>query len=81
MGLPVVASRVGGVPEIVREGEAGYLTDPEDIDSMVAALAKPIDDPDLRKGLGSHAREYVEASHSIDRLPGLLEGLYRTVLS
>jgi glycosyltransferase involved in cell wall biosynthesis len=76
-GLPVVATEVGGVPEIVRQGENGFLAPSGDEDSLCAALARLINDSRLRMQMGKNARGYVEANHSVDGLPVMLTGLYR----
>jgi len=79
-GLPVVATRVGGVPEVVQEGRNGLLVEAEDADGLLGALNRVIRDPELRLRLGKGARAYVEAHHSLECLPGTLERLYgRTV--
>jgi glycosyltransferase involved in cell wall biosynthesis len=75
-GLPVVATRVGGVPEVVSHGETGYLTDPGDERSMTDALLGLINSPNLRAELGNRAHDYVRANHSLTRLPRLLSELY-----
>jgi glycosyltransferase involved in cell wall biosynthesis len=80
-GLPVVATRVGGVPEVVRHGETGYLSDPEDNQSMTDALLTLINHRQLSAELGGRARKHIEANHSVNRLPGLLEDLYSEALS
>ncbi len=57
-GLPVVASAVGGVPELVVDGETGLLVPPGDEDALAEALARLLADPALRRRLGAagHAR-------------------------
>jgi glycosyltransferase involved in cell wall biosynthesis len=50
--LPIVASRVGGVPEIVHDGENGILIDPERPDQLKSEILRLIDDPELRRRLG-----------------------------
>ncbi len=80
-GLPVVASRVGGVPEIVHERVTGYLADPGDEGSMTESLARLIEHPDLRAEMGAAARRHVERHYSVDRLPEMLERLYRSVIA
>lgn len=80
-GLPVVATRVGGVPEVVRHGETGYLAEPGDSQSMTYALLTLINCAQLRTEVGSRARKYVEANHSVHKLPHLLEALYSEALS
>jgi glycosyltransferase involved in cell wall biosynthesis len=51
-GLPVVASRVGGVPELVADGETGVLVPPGDSDQLALALGRLLADPELRQRLG-----------------------------
>ena len=48
-GRPVVATAVDGTPEIVRDGETGLLVPPSDAPALAAALARVLDDPDLRR--------------------------------
>jgi glycosyltransferase involved in cell wall biosynthesis len=80
-GLPVVATRVGGVPEVIRDGETGYLVMPDDNKSMTEMLLALINNEQLRREMGNRARKYVESNHSITRLPVLLEDLYNKALS
>lgn len=50
--LPVVASRVGGIPEIVVDGETGLLVEPDDVNALAAALSRVLSDTDLARNLG-----------------------------
>jgi glycosyltransferase involved in cell wall biosynthesis len=59
-GTPVVASAVGGLPEIVRDGETGLLTGPRDMEGMVEALASLLGDQDLRASLVAGGRELAQ---------------------
>jgi glycosyltransferase involved in cell wall biosynthesis len=79
-GLPIVATRVGGVPELIREAENGFMTEPGDEAGLYAALAKLIADPQSRMRMGQCARAYVQRQHSLHSLPGQLLDLYRFVL-
>jgi glycosyltransferase involved in cell wall biosynthesis len=54
---PVVASRVGGVPEVVRDGETGFLVPPGDVQALRDALERVLGDPELATRLGVRARE------------------------
>ena len=80
-GLSVVATRVGGVPEIVQNGETGFLCDPADEEGLTNAVLKLIADPALRSKMGAGARGFIEAHHSPQRLPEFLVGLYKTALA
>ena len=61
MGLPVLASAVGGVPEIIRDGENGLLVRPHDVRQLVQVCPRLIGDVALRKRLGARAAETVRA--------------------
>ena len=61
LGLPVVATAVGGIPDVVTDGECGRLIAPEDVDALSAALIELGRDPALRRKLGEAAMQRVEA--------------------
>jgi len=75
-GLPVVATKVGGVPEIVQHQRTGLLVEPHDADGLVAALAQLVENSELRTRMGQAARSFVEENHSLARLPNYLGRLY-----
>jgi glycosyltransferase involved in cell wall biosynthesis len=56
-GKPVVASRAGGIPELVRDGVDGILVDPGDVRWLAEAIVSLLKNPDLRKRMGSSGRE------------------------
>lgn len=56
---PVVATRVGGVPEVVSHGETGLLVAPEDVDSLASGIRQLAHDPATRRRMGAAAREHV----------------------
>jgi glycosyltransferase involved in cell wall biosynthesis len=58
-GLPVVASRVGGIPELVRDGENGFLIPVEDTALLEARLRQLLSDGDLRRRMGARSCEMV----------------------
>lgn len=80
-GLPVVATRVGGVPEIVRHGITGLLFEPGDLEGMIAALVELLRNVELRTKIGNQARDHVKVNHSLERLPVYLSELYESALS
>jgi len=61
LGLPVVATAVGGIPDVVTDGECGRLIAPEDVDALSAALIELGRDPALRRKLGEAAMQRAEA--------------------
>lgn len=65
-GLPVVASRVGGVPELVVEGETGFLVDPGEPGELADALRHLVSDPPLRRRLGGAGRARAEQRFDVD---------------
>ncbi len=67
-GRPVVATRVGGNPETVAEGETGLLVPPEDATALADALRILIDDPNLRRRMGAAGRRRVQERFSVERM-------------
>ncbi|RMH01019.1 MAG: glycosyltransferase family 1 protein [Chloroflexi bacterium] len=59
-GLPIVATRVGAVPDMVRDGENGYLVEPGDVSALAAALDRLLADGERRRLFGERAREYAQ---------------------
>ena len=72
-GLPVVATRVGGVPEMVREGKSALLVEAGDVQGTIDALQRLVDHPNMWPGMGRAGRRHVEWRHSVDRLTVQLE--------
>jgi glycosyltransferase involved in cell wall biosynthesis len=75
-GLPVVANNVGGVAELVRHGQDGFLVKPNDEQGLGTALTRLIRDPQLRLAMGRNARARVETHYSLGCLPAMLGRLY-----
>jgi glycosyltransferase involved in cell wall biosynthesis len=80
-GRPVVATRVGGVPDVVREGEDGFLVEPGDVDALAERLARLAADPELRERLGAAGRARVIPRYSVERLVDDIDLLYRSLLA
>ncbi|MGH7140411.1 MAG: glycosyltransferase, partial [Pirellulales bacterium] len=68
MAKPVVATRVGSVPETVREGEVGYLVEPGDARAMADRVVELFRDPRLARRLGGEARRQAVERHSLQRM-------------
>ncbi len=75
-GLPVIATPVGGVPEIVTHERDGLLVPSGDIDALAAAITRLTSDPELRERLGRAARETVARRFSLDAAVEQLLGIY-----
>jgi len=79
-GRPVVATRVGGVPDVVRDGEDGFLVEPGAVEELAERLARLAGDPELRASMGTAGRARVLPRYSVDRLIDDVDGLYRELL-
>lgn len=75
-GLPVVASRIPGIEEVVRHGETGFLADIEDPHDIAGWVAKLLSDRELRCSMGRTGRELVKERYSIERFIDRLGSLY-----
>ncbi len=74
VGVPMVATAVGGVPEVVRDGENGLLVPPGRPDELAAAMRRVLEEPGLRERLAARAKPSVEAISS-EEIYGRLEAL------
>ncbi len=75
-GLPVVATRVGGIPEVVVEGETGLLAPVGDVDALAARILRLAEDRDLRGRLGRAGRERARASFDEGRMIAAYDRIY-----
>jgi glycosyltransferase involved in cell wall biosynthesis len=80
-GLPVVATRVGGTPEVVRSGETGLLVDAGDRGGLAAALETLARDADLRERLGARGREVARAEFTLEAMAEGTLREYRSLLA
>jgi glycosyltransferase involved in cell wall biosynthesis len=79
-GLPVVATRVGGLPEAVVPGDTGLLVDPRDVNGLAAALGSLLDDPETRRNLGRRGRERVLEQFSFEAMVSRHEEVWARLL-
>jgi glycosyltransferase involved in cell wall biosynthesis len=80
-GLPVVAARVGGVPELVEDGNSGLLVEPENVDALTAAIDSLARDPSLRAQLGQRGRERVATHFRPEDAAKSLVALYEQMIA
>ncbi|MGI4977459.1 MAG: glycosyltransferase [Janthinobacterium lividum] len=79
-GVPVVGSRVGGIPEGLSEGETGLLAPARDAEALGARMGELLDDPERRRRMGAAARGFVERRFDLGRQTAALERFYDSVL-
>jgi glycosyltransferase involved in cell wall biosynthesis len=79
-GRPVVATRVGGIPDVVREGEDGFLVAQGDVGALADRLEQLAGDPRLRERMGESARSRVRRRYAVGRLVDDVDRLYRSLL-
>jgi hypothetical protein len=77
---PVVASAVGGIGEVVADGESGILVPPGDVAELSAALAKLIRSAELRREMGSHGRKRYEEHFRSSVMVRGAEAFYRQLI-
>jgi glycosyltransferase involved in cell wall biosynthesis len=80
-GVPVVATRVGGNPEVVVDGVTGYLVPPGDVPAFASQTVKLLLDRDLRKHMGEEARLHVERYFSLRDVASRYTETYEELLS
>lgn len=74
-GLPVVASAVDGLAELIQDGKSGLLVPPDGPAALAAALARLCHDAALRQALGHTARREVETRFAVERIAAQFEAL------
>jgi glycosyltransferase involved in cell wall biosynthesis len=79
-GVPVVATRVGGNPEVVVDGETGYLVPPDGMDEFGDRVVQLLGDPHLRARMGAGARQRVRTEFSLEGAAAAYDGLYGRLL-
>jgi glycosyltransferase involved in cell wall biosynthesis len=78
--VPVVASRVGGLPEVIEDGVSGFLHVPDDLDAMASSAVHLLTDDALLQRVACAARERVSDHFCSDRVVPLYEEYYEQVL-
>jgi glycosyltransferase involved in cell wall biosynthesis len=79
-GIPVVATRVGGIPELVEDGRTALLVEPGNVEALADAIGRLIISADMRKSLGKHGRERAERLFNFDRFMQEIVGFYEFLL-
>jgi len=79
-GKPVVATRVGGVPDMVEDGVTGLLCDPGNSEQLADGLVALLKDPELRRRMGQQAHQLAEKRYRANRVAQATLEAYRSVL-
>jgi len=80
-GLPVVATRVGGIPSLIENGKTGMLAEPGDISGLAEAIIKLCNDANMSKSIGVAARESIVKNHSLPEMLDETIKLYQRLIS
>ncbi len=81
MELPCVAARVPGSQDVVEDGKTGYLVPPRDVDGLVEAMARLLNDPGLRRRMGEEARRRAVSHFDAEIVAGLTADAYWSLLN
>jgi glycosyltransferase involved in cell wall biosynthesis len=81
MRKPVVALASGGVPEIIADGEAGFLVPPDAVDVLAERLERLIEDRDLRQAMGARGRQRIDTFLNARRMATDAERVYAELVS
>src|SRR5215208_252623 len=65
--LPIIASQVGGIPEMVNQGQNGCLVEPEDLEGLTNTCVHLLSDPDQRAAMGAEGWKVVNQKFNIER--------------
>ncbi len=76
MARPIVATRIGGIPEVVEDGRTGLLVERKDSPALAEAIGRLLNDPSFARGLGQNGRQQIETRYSLDAMGERLLELY-----
>jgi len=77
---PVVITRAGGMPQLVRQGDTGLIVPSGDPEALAAALTELVADADRRRKLGISGRRLAETEFSLEKMLDSIEEVYRDCL-
>jgi glycosyltransferase involved in cell wall biosynthesis len=81
MGVPVISSNRCGMPDMVRDGETGFLVDPEHCESLSDRLAQVLTDDSRRTQMGQAARRLAESLYHPETVARQVADVYRSLVS
>jgi glycosyltransferase involved in cell wall biosynthesis len=77
LGVPILSTRVSAIPEVVIDGETGWLVPPRDPDAIAAALRKALSDPALLRARGDNGRRRLETEFTVQAMVDHTLAVYR----
>lgn len=80
VGIPVIAARSGGVPELVADGQTGFLVEPGKPDELARAIERVLREPALGVALGENGRQRVQAEFTVEKMVARTQEAYDAVL-
>ena len=80
LGLPIISTDHGGIPELVEDGVSGFLVKERDVDSLTTRLSYLIDNPEIWPAMGRVGRKCVQKHYDINKLNDQLVNLYDRLL-
>lgn len=79
--IPVIATNVGGIPELIKDGETGYIIEQGNLDQLLEKMTKLVEDGIMRLSMGKKGRETIENDFSIIEMANKIGDIYKTLLS
>ena len=79
-GMPIISTRHTGIPEMVHDGESGFLLEERDVDGIADRLTHLLKHPEIWQGMGQKGRNHVEEYHNLDKQTDRLVEIYRQLL-
>jgi colanic acid/amylovoran biosynthesis glycosyltransferase len=80
MGIPVLATRHSGIPELVEEGLSGFLVSERDTDALTDRLIHLIDHPEIWPEMGKAGRDYVKKHYDINKLNDRMVEIFQSLM-
>jgi colanic acid/amylovoran biosynthesis glycosyltransferase len=79
-GMPVLSTRHSGIPEVIRDGQSGFLVPERDVSALAERIGFLVDHPELWPGMGRAGRAHVEANYNCEKLSHQLVDIYRQTI-
>jgi glycosyltransferase involved in cell wall biosynthesis len=80
VGIPVVSTTVGSIPDVVIQGETGFVVPPRDADALAERIAALLDDEALRVRMGDQGRALVQREYSLEHMLDRMEHVYQRLV-